>query len=114
MILHYESRAIEPDVTVVALSGRMTLGTRLSDAEYYIQKLIDDQGVRKLVLDLGAVEHIDSAGIGVVAMTAGRMRDLGGQVRVAGGNPQVSKILSMTHLGQVVALHPDVASAAKF
>ncbi len=113
MILQYQTRTIAPDITVVALSGRMSLGTRLGDTEFYLQKLID-QGVRKLVLDLEQLEHIDSAGLGVVAVTSGRMRDLGGEVRVAGGSPQVQKIFEITHIGQVVALHPDVDSAAKF
>jgi anti-sigma B factor antagonist len=113
MILQYETRTVEPDITVVALSGRMSLGTRLSDTEFYLQKLMD-QGARKLVLDLEKLEHIDSAGIGVVALTAGRMKELGGQVHVAGGNAQVARIFEITHLGQVISLHPDVASASKF
>ena len=113
MILQYETRQIEPGVTVVALSGRMSLGTRLSDTEFYLQKLIE-QGVRRLVLDLEELDHIDSAGLGVVAVTAGRMRDAGGELRVAGGSEQVQRIFQITHIGQVVALHSDVETACKF
>src|ERR1700678_4304934 len=82
MILDLSKRHIEPDITVFELRGRLALGNRLSEAEHSIRTELQS-GCRKLLLDLGGLEFIDSAGLGLLVMCAGQMEQTGGRMCVA-------------------------------
>jgi len=76
------------------------------------QRLLDSlDGHRYLVLDLTAVDLIDSTGLGVLVGALKRMRAGDGQLRLAAGNADVVRVLHATGLDQVLPLYPDVASA---
>src|ERR1700677_3423457 len=78
-MLETEVLKIESDVHVVALKGRLTLGSRLSLLEAEINTLAD-QGARKIVLDLEHIEYADSAALGVLLHASGAVRAKGGQM----------------------------------
>jgi anti-anti-sigma factor len=99
-----------PGISAISLTGRFTLGNRLTDVEHGIRERIG-QGLRKLVLDLSALESIDSAGIGVLAVCCGCMEREGGKVAVVGAGGRVKELLELTHFDRVAAMYPDVASA---
>lgn len=65
MMLETELFRLEPDITVLACSGKFTMGTRLKQTEASIDTLIAE-GTRKLVLDLTHTEAVDSAGLSVI------------------------------------------------
>ena len=65
MSLSISTRTISPDITVIELEGRITLGKESSQIESFVLKALSD-GVRKLILDLTHVNYIDSNGIGIV------------------------------------------------
>lgn len=48
-----------------------------------------------LILDLGAVEHIDSAGVAWLSVIARRAREAGREVRVQHAQPQVARTLAL-------------------
>ena len=45
-------------------------------------------------------------------MCAGTARGNGGQLHIAGPNDRVKKIFDIAHVGQVIPVFPDVASAS--
>jgi len=59
----------QDDITVVALSGRLTGGEGAFEVHDEVNRLIDD-GVSKLVIDLGGVDFMSSAGLGVLISAA--------------------------------------------
>ncbi len=61
-----------------------------------------------IVLDLQALEFIDSTGLGVLVKTHQRMREAGDQLAVIEGNGQVKRLLELTGLDQQLTI---VASA---
>ena len=66
--------------------------------------LIDDPGVKKLVLDVKDMSFMDSSGIGVIL---GRYRTLsqrGGSVAVKNMNPQVKKVFLLTGMDQIIKM----------
>lgn len=51
MPVQFTTHTVEPGITVVELTGRLTLGNRLAEVEHAVKELIK-KGSRKLVLDL--------------------------------------------------------------
>jgi anti-sigma B factor antagonist len=69
-------------------------------------------GGRDVVLDLGAVDFIDSVGLGGVVAVAKRVRSAGGQFRVARPDPRVWEVFTLVGLDRVIECHRSVAAAA--
>lgn len=105
-------RTIEPGITVYTISGSIHLGNRLLSLETGIRRLIAE-GARKLVIDLADLNHIDSAGIGVLMMSNAEMEKTGGQLRIAGASGLVAKSFAIVHLERVAVIEPDVESACR-
>jgi len=112
MILETEVFTFEPGITGISCSGRFTLGNRLSELEGLVNSLLKE-GVRKLVLDLTHVEFVDSAGLGVIMHISGQIEQMGGQLRIAGGNAQAHRLFDITHTGKILAIDPDLVTSVR-
>jgi len=78
------------------------------------QRLLDSSdGHRYLVLDLTAVDQIDSTGLGVMVGALKRMRAGDGQLRLVAARGDVVRLSHATGLDKVLPLYPDVATALK-
>jgi anti-anti-sigma factor len=112
VITETKTRRLEPDLTVVEISGRLNLGNSLLSLETSLQRLIQE-GARKLVIDLTGLSYIDSAGIGVLAACSGQMEQSGGKVRIAGAHGLVAKTLALVHLDRIAPLDADLETARR-
>jgi anti-sigma B factor antagonist len=110
MILDIRISAVAPEITVVELIGRMTLGNRLAEVEHSLRKLLE-QGCQKLVIDLKHLDFLDSAGIGVLVMCAGQLRQSGGEMRLAGPVARIRQILDVAHISTLIPVFPDAKGA---
>jgi len=99
---------LDPDITLAELSGRLTLGNRLTEVEHAIKDCIE-KGARKLALDLTSLTFMDSAGLGMVMLCAGKVRELGGRMTIVGAQGHVKKVLELTQIHQVIPMVPDRA-----
>ena len=81
-MLEIQSKGIEPDILVVAMAGRITMGRECKHLEWTTDSLIREAH-RKVVFDLAGVTYINSTGIGIIMMSAGQLKEVGGQLRVA-------------------------------
>jgi anti-sigma B factor antagonist len=104
------TRKCDPDITIIELSGRVTLGRESGQVDAAVAKAIES-GVRKLVLDLKNVSYIDSTGIGIVALCFNRISKAAGQARVAGAQGIVLDVFRITRLDSVIPFLPDAAAA---
>ena len=100
-------RSIDTDITAVALSGRLVLGRASEWLDYQVNDLLGKKH-RKIILDLSEVHYIDSAGVGTIVGCAGKVKDAGGQLRVAGCQDRLLQILRMTGVDRVLALDESV------
>src|SRR5579864_4838723 len=82
MITESKTRQVEPDITVVEISGRLSLGNALMGIENLINRLIE-QGARKLAVDVTGLNAIDSSGVGLLVSCSGQMERNGGRLRIA-------------------------------
>lgn len=95
-----------PDgIAVVTLSGHLTLGSSLKLVDSKIQGAIDG-GVGRMVLDLTAVDYVDSAGLGVIVCTYGALNEKSGQLRVCGVSARVLSLLKLTKSDTFLSIDP--------
>jgi anti-sigma B factor antagonist len=105
-------RQVEPDVTVVELTGHLNLGNELMSLEAAVKRVIQE-GARKLVIDVTKLEYIDSAGIGMLVGCNGQMDRAGGKMRVAGADGAVAKAFGIVHMDRIMSLDADVDTALR-
>jgi anti-sigma B factor antagonist len=110
MILEVDIDRANPATPIVKLSGRMTLGMRLREVESRIDE-VADANVRKLILDVSAVDYADSAGIGLFMILYGKMKTVGGQLRIVAPNQALLDLFKRTCIDSILTIDPDLATA---
>jgi len=85
------------DVTILDLKGKMTLGDGDELLRAKINGLIQ-AGTKKLVLNLGAVPYIDSAGLGEVVRTYTTVSRQGGALKLLNLTKRIQDLLAITKL----------------
>jgi anti-sigma B factor antagonist len=110
-MLNIQTKHLQPDIVVLEIKGRITLGGESKQLEWAVEKLVGE-GRKKVIFDLTGVTNVDSTGIGIIVMSAGKMKRAGGELRVAGATAHVEDVLKMTNVDQIVVLHPTTAVAA--
>ena len=96
-------------VAVVHLAGRFDFA---SGPEVRAQLLnAVDAGHPKLIVEMGGVAFIDSAGIGALIGGLRAARQAGGDVRLSNPRPQARTLLSLTSIDQVLEMHSSVEAA---
>jgi anti-sigma B factor antagonist len=71
------------------------------------------QGSRKIVIDFGKVEYLDSAAIGCLMDLYRRATAAGATLKLAGLQRRVATMLTLTGADQFMEIHPDAAAAVK-
>src|SRR5881275_1774985 len=86
------------DVTVLEISGRITLGE-------------GNVILRDIVRDLAEVQYIDSSGVGELVKAHTTIKNQGGELKLTNLNKRVHDLLHMTRLSAVFDIQKDEASA---
>jgi anti-sigma B factor antagonist len=97
------------DACIVTISGEVDIYTSPALKAALAAASVD--GCRVLVVDLNAVGFIDSSGLGVLVGALRRAREAGGDLRVVSGQEAVARILRITGLDRVFALHATLDEA---
>lgn len=99
-------------ITVLKLSGRVTLGEESSKLRNRIRDVLS-QGNAQLVLDLADVSYIDSAGLGTLVAGFTTARNQGGNMKLANLSKKFSEQLNITKLVTVFDVYNSVEEAVK-
>jgi len=110
MILQIETRKIEPDITVLQLTGKVTRGREGERVELLVQDLVRQEN-KKIILDLTGVNYVDSGGLGIITLCFGTVTEAGGAFRLAGASGLTERLLSITKLQTIIPCHPTVEAA---
>ena len=109
-MLQIQTRNVPPDIVVLEIAGRITIGRDSQQLEWSTDELVRENK-KKVVFDLSGVNHIDSTGIGIIVMSAGKIKQAGGKLHVC-AQGHVENVLRLTSVDQVVGLHSTMAAAA--
>jgi anti-sigma B factor antagonist len=83
-------------VTVVQVDGQLIVGNR-HELKDLIQAALDS-GERKLLVDFSRTGYIDSSGLGALVSVSKRVREAGGELRLAGLNDDLRSLFELTKL----------------
>ncbi len=97
-------------ITVVDLSGRITLGEGSVVLRDTVRDLLA-KGDKKLLLNLGDVTYIDSSGIGELVSAFTTVRNQGGELKLLNLTKKVHDLLQITKLYTVFDVKDDEAAA---
>lgn len=100
------------DVTVLDLTGKMTLGEGDELLKQTINNLLA-AGAKKIVLNLEGVPYIDSAGLGEVVRTHTTVSRQGGSLKLLNLTKRIEDLLSITKLLTVFDTYDSEAEAVK-
>ena len=84
------------DVTVVEVEGQLIVGNR----QELKQKVLDelDRGDRHFLVDFARTGYIDSSGLGVLVSLSKKIREHGGELRLANLNDDLKTLFELTKL----------------
>ena len=98
------------DVTVVDVSGRITLGEGSSALRDLLRDLVSKEQ-KKILLNLGDVSYIDSSGIGELVSGFTTVANQGGSLKLLSLTKRVKDLLQITKLYTVFDVKDDEAEA---
>src|ERR1043166_10293902 len=99
-------------ITIVDCSGRITLGEGSVVLKDAIRDLLS-KGQKRILLNLGDVNYIDSSGIGELVSAFTTVRNEGGDLKLLNLTKKVNDLLQITKLSTVFDVKDDEASAVK-
>ncbi|MHB1298902.1 MAG: STAS domain-containing protein [Gemmatimonadaceae bacterium] len=84
------------DVVIIEIEGQLIVGNR----QEFKQRVLDEaeSGARKVLVDFARTGYIDSSGLGVLVSLAKRLRELGGDLRLANLNDDLQTLFELTKL----------------
>lgn len=97
-------------ITVVDLSGRITLGEGSVVLRDTIRDLLG-KGNKRILLNLGDITYIDSSGIGELVSAYTSVRNAGGDLKLLNLTKKVHDLLQITKLYTVFDVKDDEATA---
>jgi anti-sigma B factor antagonist len=97
-------------VTILDLSGRITLGEGSVQLRDAVRDLLGKSS-KKILLNLGDVNYIDSSGIGELVSAYTTVRNQGGDLKLLNLTKKVHDLLQITKLYTVFDIKDDEASA---
>jgi anti-sigma B factor antagonist len=84
------------DICIVEVEGQLIVGNR----QELKQKVLDEmeKGSRKVLVDFARTGYIDSSGLGALVSLAKKIRELGGDLRLANLNDDLQTLFELTKL----------------
>ncbi|MEQ1693071.1 MAG: STAS domain-containing protein [Gemmatimonas sp.] len=87
---------------IVEVDGQLVVGNR----QEFKQAILDEveQGARLVIIDFSRAAYIDSSGLGALVSLGKRVRELGGDLRLAALNDDLRTLFELTRLDSLFPL----------
>ncbi len=103
-------REQQGEVVVIHLEGDVMGGPEAGQLNDEINSMLDD-GILKVVIDLGLVNRMNSSGLGILINALHTYKNNGGELKLANPTPLVQNLLEITKLNDVFENYSSVTSA---
>lgn len=109
MHLEVHQREVE-GVVILDLSGRLVLSPEATDLRRRIARLVEEKK-KNAILNLKAVEFIDSSGLGYLVVAHSTFEDAGGAMKLLHLSKRSAELLILTKLTTVFQIFDDEQDA---
>jgi len=100
-------------VVIVDVSGKVTLGDGGDVMLRDKMRSLIQQGQKKVLLNLGDVSYVDSAGLGEIVQSYATVTKNGGKLKLLNVTKRIKDLLPITKLLTVFECHDNEAEALK-
>ena len=100
LVISEERADSTPPVAVLTLKGTIET-TNASGLEETLARIMDERCYR-IVVDLGGVTYISSAGWGIFISEIKRIRRNGGDIKLAAMSPEVREVFDLLEFGNIL------------
>ncbi|HEX6790517.1 MAG TPA: STAS domain-containing protein [Candidatus Krumholzibacteria bacterium] len=111
LVISEERAGLTPPVSVLTLKGTIET-TNASGLEETLARIMDDRCYR-IVVDLGGVTYISSAGWGIFISEIKRIRRNGGDIKLAAMSPEVREVFDLLEFGNILKPFEHTADALR-
>ena len=98
------------DVTVLDMSGKITIGEGSVALRTAIRRLLEE-GKKRILLNLSGVSYVDSSGIGELVSSYTAINKEGGQLKLLNLTQKIQDLLTITKLLTVFDVYESEAEA---
>jgi anti-sigma B factor antagonist len=105
----FNARKVSGGVLVIEVDGQLIVGNRQELKQRVLDAL--ETGDRKFLIDFSKTGYIDSSGLGVLVSLSKKIRDEGGDLRLAGLNEDLKTLFELTKLDTLFAITDSAQQA---
>ena len=110
MLRIHEKPTPDQSLAILEIAGRVTIGRDCQELEWKMDELCK-AGKRAVVVDMGQVTFIDSTGLGIFAMSSGKLKTAGGRLLLAAPSPPVENVFKLTNVNTILSIYPTLEEA---
>jgi anti-sigma B factor antagonist len=107
--MRYPTRS-QDGTFIFELRGKLMGGPESQEFHEELKSALSS-GQKKIILDLGGVEWMNSSGLGMLISALTSMRNAGGEMKLARVTDKIESLLVITKLNSVFETHSTVQSA---
>lgn len=112
MALEIRHNEVSPQTVVIALAGKMMVGSGTEQVASLVEDLLR-QGKRTIIFDLAGVTALDSTGVGQFISSFNKIVATGGDMRMAGAAGHVFRTFHVSMLDKMFRFYPTAEEAAR-
>jgi anti-sigma B factor antagonist len=110
-MIDFDTSVGDGGATVIAATGRLDM-VAAPQLKALVQSAVS-KAKTPVIVDLTAVQFIDSTGLGALISGLRATRQVGSDLRIAGAGTQVLSVLAMTRIDKVIHPYPKVEDALR-
>lgn len=103
---------VKQGIGYIHLSGRLVAETRF-DFKKEVREM-SENGCSKVIVNLGPLEYIDSAGMAALIGAWKQLRDAGGELVTAELSSSIQSLFEVSSMEKFFAIFPAVSSATEY
>jgi len=97
-------------ITVLTVDGALTVDHGVASLSSLIREIVAS-GRSRVVLDLAAVDFMDSLGLEALLTANTTVEKCGGRLALAGMKPRLKRLIEITRMVEILETHEDRAAA---
>ena len=98
-------KVLDKSIIILDVTGEVSLGESAQQLSAELAKLLQEEGVECVVLNLENINYMDSTGLGELVGYLGRFEDSGKRLKLVKPNQTILKLMKLTRLDEIFKIY---------